>query len=417
MIWASASLLLLLLAGVEALVPTPVRTAIPEDTVRRVAIETPTAITTALASVEQRGVSIPPVSIAPISIPPVSIPSLSLDLPKNTCTPTIAPDKNGWVPASECNALYLYYPSFGAAIAFSVLFGVVMIAHFIQATFYKAGFVWVVLMGATWECAGFVVRSIGTRDQQSSGIATTAQLFILLSPLWVNAFDYMVLARMIHFYIPSRTIGIFKPAMLAKIFVVLDFGAFIIQLVGGGMAGPGQTPEAAMRGIHIYMGGIGIQEFFILLFLILAVQFHRQMLHLEHTGRLLESKRTWRPLLYSLYISLLFITVRIIYRLIEFSSGHTASNPIPYHEWYMYVFDAAPMLVAIGVWNVTHPGKSIRGPDAKMPSSGISKLFCCACCRSCCRRGKTSGLQKLPDSDPVGDEMLPFRHRPPSPYR
>ncbi|EZF28976.1 hypothetical protein H109_07850 [Trichophyton interdigitale MR816] len=409
----SVPLLLLLLSGVEALVSTPVRTTVPQRAVPHAAAETPSPTPIIPARIEQRDFSI---SIPPVSIPPVSIPSLSLDLPVNTCTPTIAPDKNGWVPPSECNALYLYYPSFGAAIAFSVLFGAVMIVHFVQATIYKAGFVWVILMGATWECIGFVARSAGTRDQQSSGLATTAQLFILLSPLWVNAFDYMALARMIHFYIPSRTIGIFKPALLAKIFVVLDFVAFIIQLVGGGVAGPGQTPEAAMRGIHIYMGGIGIQELFIILFLILAIQFHRQMLHLEHTGRLQDSKRTWRPLLYSLYISLFFITMRIVYRLIEFSSGHTDSNPIPHHEWYMYVFDAVPMLFAIGTWNVVHPGKTIRGPDAKMPSSGISKLFCCACC-TCCGRQKPSDLQKVPSSDPAGDEMLPFRHRAPSPYR
>ncbi|EFE39143.1 hypothetical protein TRV_06190 [Trichophyton verrucosum HKI 0517] len=354
----SVPFLLLLLSGVEALVPTPVRTAVPQGTVPLAAAETPSPTPMTPARIERREISI---SIPPVSIPPVSIPSLSLDLPVNTCTPTIAPDKNGWVPPSECNALYLYYPSFGAAIAFSVLFGAVMIVHFVQATIYKAGFVWVILMGATWECIGSpfppsVLLKLATR---------------LTSFIGVNAFDYMVLARMIHFYIPSRTIGIFKPAILAKIFIVLDFVAFVIQLVGGGMAGPGQTPEAAMRGIHIYMGGIGIQEFFIILFLILAIQFHRQMLHLEHTGRLQDSKRTWRPLLYSLYISLFFITMRIVYRLIEFSSGHTDSNPIPHHEWYMYVFDAVPMLFAIGTWNVIHPGKIIRGPDAKMPSSGI----------------------------------------------
>ncbi|KAM5440968.1 hypothetical protein MferCBS31731_004107 [Microsporum ferrugineum] len=404
MILAPVSLLLILVSVVGALTATPAQTA-----VSNVATETPSPVTTAPVNIERREFS--------ISIPPVSIPSLSLDLPVNTCTPTIAPDKNGWVPASECNALYLYYPSFGAAIAFTVIFGAVMLAHFIQATIYKAGFVWVILMGATWECVGFLTRSLGTRDQQSSALATTSQLFILLSPLWVNAFDYMVLARMIHFFLPSRSIGIFKPAMLAKIFVILDFGAFIIQLIGGGMAGPGQTPEAAMRGIHIYMGGIGIQEFFIILFLILAIQFHYQMLHLERTGRLSDIKRKWRPLLYSLYTSLLFITVRIIYRLVEFSSGHTASNPIPHHEWYMYVFDAVPMLAAIGVWNIVHPGKILRGPDAKMPSSGLRKLFCCACC-TCCGQRKHANLQKLPSSEPVaGDEMLPFRHRAPSPYR
>jgi hypothetical protein len=234
----------------------------------------------------------------------------------------------------------------------------------------------------------------------------------------VNAFDYMVLARMIHFFVPDHRIGIFKPSMLAMIFVVLDLGSFVIQLIGGSMAGPGADHDTMMRGIHIYMGGIGIQEFFIVLFLFIAIQFHRQMLHLDRQGRLVGLKAKWRGLLYALYASLLFITVRIIFRLVEFSSGNDASNPIPQHEWYMYIFDAVPMWFAIVVWNVVHPGAIIKGPDAKMPPSPLRKIFCCACCCSCCRKRKNKDMQVIPDNDHLGgDEMLPLRERAASPYR
>ncbi|GAQ07492.1 hypothetical protein ALT_4813 [Aspergillus lentulus] len=387
------------------------------------AVPAPTpAPTTTEAYVERRGtettldydphitIEVPKITIEPFS--------LSLDLPSDTCTPTITPDANGWVPATECNALYSYYPSFGAAIAFSVLFGVLMVTHFVQATVYKAGFVWVILMSAVWECVGFVVRTLSTRDQQDSTLATITQLFILLSPLWVNAFDYMVLARMIHFFVPDHRIGVFKPSMLAMIFVVLDLGSFVIQLIGGSMAGPGADHDTMMKGIHIYMGGIGIQEFFIVLFLFIAIQFHRKMLNLDRQGRLVGLKAKWRGLLYALYASLLFITVRIIFRLVEFSSGNDASNPIPQHEWYMYVFDAVPMWFAIVVWNVVHPGAILKGPDAKMPPSPLRKIFCCACCCSCCRKRKNKDMQKIPDNDHLGgEEMLPLRERAASPYR
>ena len=70
-----------------------------------------------------------------ISIKPFTL--QSLDLPSNTCHPTIAPDKNGFVPPSECNALYRFYPSFGAAILFSILFGIVTVTHISQAAAYK----------------------------------------------------------------------------------------------------------------------------------------------------------------------------------------------------------------------------------------------------------------------------------------
>lgn len=109
--------------------------------------------------------------------------TLSLDLPSNTCTPTIAPDKYGWVPPSECDALYLYYPSFGAAIAAAVIFGILTMVHFVQATMYKAGFAWVVLMGVSWETVAYAVRAYSTRNQQDDTVVTVAQMFILLAPL------------------------------------------------------------------------------------------------------------------------------------------------------------------------------------------------------------------------------------------
>lgn len=52
------------------------------------------------------------------------------------CT-TATPDDNGWVPLDACNSQYAYNPIFGAHIAFSVLFGLTMTAHIVQAVVWK----------------------------------------------------------------------------------------------------------------------------------------------------------------------------------------------------------------------------------------------------------------------------------------
>ncbi|EED20995.1 RTA1 domain protein [Talaromyces stipitatus ATCC 10500] len=307
----------------------------------------------------------------------------------DSCTPTIAPDKNGYVPPTECNALYNYYPSFATAVAFSVLFGIILVTHIVQMFVYKTGFVWVIVMGIAWEFGGYLVRAFSTKHQQSEGMVTVSQILILLAPLWVNAFDYMILARMIWFFIPEKRIWFFKPSLLATIFVCLDFGSFVVQAIGGMMATPGAGASTIQTGLHIYMGGIGVQQFFICCFLVLAVQFHREMHHLERLGVLSGEKRRWKGLLYSLYFSLIAITVRIIYRLIEFTSGVGLNNPVTTHEWFMYAFDAFPMLLAGGVWCALYPGKILTGPDAKLPSSGLGRILCCGyCCCCCCRRGR-----------------------------
>ena len=59
--------------------------------------------------------------------------------------------------------------------------------------------------------------------------------------------------------------------------------------------------------------------------------------------------------------------VRIIYRICEFAGGITPSNPIPFHEAYAYALDAFPMMVALLVLAIFHPGRYLQGPGSEFP--------------------------------------------------
>ncbi|GAM86239.1 hypothetical protein ANO11243_042510 [Dothideomycetidae sp. 11243] len=139
------------------------------------------------------------------------------------------------------------------------------------------------------------------------------------------------------------------------------------------MAGPGSDAASQKRGTHIYMGGIGMQEAFILLFLCLIIKFHLDQIRAERIRSLAMEKTRWRPLIYALYSCLACITFRIIFRLIEFSAGQGENNPLPHTERYFYILDGCPMLLAIFVWNANHPGRFMQGPDAKLPRSWLSR--------------------------------------------
>ena len=89
-------------------------------------------------------------------------------------------------------------------------------------------------------------------------------------------------------------------------FVSLDFISFIIQLVGGSYAGITAPIDQQMKGVHIYMGGIGLQQFFIFVFLALAVKFHLEKIQLNNMGI---ARQGWKRLLWTLYTSLGFISV------------------------------------------------------------------------------------------------------------
>jgi hypothetical protein len=133
--------------------------------------------------------SIPPLSLdqPTISIAKPSRASFSLDLPPITCTPGFSayatPGLDGYVPAEACNAMWAYFPNFAAAIAFSVLFGILTVVHLCQAIVYRNGFCWVIIMASLWETGAYAFRALGSRDQQSSGIALVAQILVLVAPI------------------------------------------------------------------------------------------------------------------------------------------------------------------------------------------------------------------------------------------
>jgi hypothetical protein len=123
---------------------------------------------------------------------------------------------------SSKDAQYLYCANGPAAVFFSVLFGLAWITHFIQAFMYKKKFCWVIIMAALWETAGLSLRTYSTIDQTQSNTTSASQLLVLLAPLWINAFVYMVFGRMVWYYLPERKIGPVKAEKMAQVFVWLD---------------------------------------------------------------------------------------------------------------------------------------------------------------------------------------------------
>jgi hypothetical protein len=64
--------------------------------------------------------------------------------------------------------------------------------------------------------------------------------------------------------------------------------------------------------------------------------------------------------------ALTFAKMRIIFRLCEYSQGFKSN--IPDHEAYQYCLDSVPMLFALVILNVFHPGRIMRGKESDLPS-------------------------------------------------
>lgn len=182
-------------------------------------------------------------------------------------------------------------------------------------------------MGALWEFISFATGAMGAHDQQNAGLATAHFILFFLAPLWINAFVYMTLARMVHFFVPTRSVGPFHGAAMSKYFVWADVVTFLVQAAGGSMASPDADPSTVDIGLKVYMVGIGVQQGCILAFTCLMVVFHRKMIALDAEGgagyvgdRRTERvggenpgprRRGWHTLLYALYGVLIAISVRL----------------------------------------------------------------------------------------------------------
>ncbi|KAL8702900.1 MAG: hypothetical protein Q9201_003934 [Fulgogasparrea decipioides] len=204
----------------------------------------------------------------------------------------------------------------------------------------------------------------------------------------------MVMGRMVYnFTSQARLLGI-KAWRFTLYFVLLDILAFIIQAGGASIAsGNDKSKRIILLGLHVYMGGVGFQEFFVLIFAYIAFRFSQQIKQ-ENPSRLSQAL----ILLYAEYAVLVLITVRIVFRLVEYSSG--LDSTIPNHEAYQYVFDTLPMFLALVVFNVVHPGRVMPGKESDFPGRKERKNYFRAG-----SPGDSSDL--LPTIQPAGPASMP----------
>lgn len=296
------------------------------------------------------------------------------------------------------DTLWLYCPSYSGAIAFSVLFGLTTLAHIIQAFWHRKPFLIVLIMGGIWELGGYISRVFSSIYQKNEAYMTIQQILIILAPLWINAFCYMCLGRMIHCFLPAHQDRVFglRSRRIGTMFVLADIAAFLVQLTGAMMLGPDMSASVQKIGLNVYMGGVGLQLFFIAIFICIAIKFQLIVRRdgaycdLGDATELIDAERAHGSfptpeiahasataargplkLLYTLYAVLILIVFRNLYRLVEFSAGMESS--ITKNEWYTWVFDSVPMFIALALFNFFHPGRFLQGDRADFSQENKEK--------------------------------------------
>ncbi|KAH7142661.1 RTA-like protein [Dactylonectria estremocensis] len=211
----------------------------------------------------------------------------------------------------------------------------------------------------------YLFRILSIENPTSLGLYAGWFVLILIAPICTNAFVYMVLGRMVWNYTKTGKLLGLSAWRLGQFFVVLDIIAAVVQIYGAATASDIKaSKDVILRGLHTYMAGIGIQQFFICVFFLFAMYFHKEISGSVPGNALL--------LLYCLYFTVILISARIVFRLIEYSDGLDSS--IPRHEVYQYCLDSLLMLIASCIFNIVHPGLIMAGKQGDLPNKEERKL-------------------------------------------
>ncbi|KAI4628508.1 hypothetical protein J4E83_003058 [Alternaria metachromatica] len=179
-------------------------------------------------------------------------------------------------------------------------------------------------------------------------------LILAAAPL-LAATIYMTLGRLIR-SLDATHHAVMNPRWTTKIYVIIDIGSFVCQIMGSAMQASGD-PDGVKTGTTVVIAGLGTQLVAFAFFILMAVVFHRR-LNNEPTSTSRRTHVKWRRYMWALYSVSVLVVVRSIFRLAEFIEG--PESKVYQTEAYLYVFDAALMFAVVVIMAVFHPGFLFR---------------------------------------------------------
>jgi hypothetical protein len=140
-------------------------------------------------------------------------------------------------------------------------------------------------------------------------------------------------------------------------------------LIGNGawrMANSSGTPSSRLVGAHMVTASLCLQATLFGAFGLLAANFHRRA---SKAGVL---KHDLKVVLRVMYVSASIVTIRCVYRLVEYLSGWDSA--IYKNEVYFWIFEASIMFINTALLNIFHPGKRLpRSTDVFLARDGITE--------------------------------------------
>lgn len=229
------------------------------------------------------------------------------------------------------------------------------------------------------ELIGYIARMMSAKEgpNYKRGPYIIQALLLLLGPAFFAASIYMILGRIILLTAGEAHAPI-RRRWLTKIFVTGDVISFLAQAAGmyilpvplsgrnilltlavlGGaiLAGASSSGSASAAGMgqKIIVAGLFVQIIFFGIFISTSVLFHARINEVP-TQLSSQPDINWRKHIWVLYAANALIMVRSIYRVVEYIQGK--EGYLQSKELFLYIFDAALMVIVMVIMNVVHPSQ------------------------------------------------------------
>jgi hypothetical protein len=127
--------------------------------------------------------------------------------------------------------------------------------------------------------------------------------------------------------VPSITItdvsvSRFNPRLFYWIFIPADITCLVLQATGGGLSATAYTPQNINVGVSVTKAGLILQVILLVLFLSLFTDY----LFASRRTRQTQTSNRMRIFLFSLGLTVIFILIRCLYRIVELKDGYFGPN-------------------------------------------------------------------------------------------
>ncbi|OIW26376.1 hypothetical protein CONLIGDRAFT_470350 [Coniochaeta ligniaria NRRL 30616] len=275
-------------------------------------------------------------------------------------------------------SIWFYAPNKAAPVFFAVAFAASGCWHIWQCVQYHS---WR-LTGLMVFCSicftgGFIVREMGAFDYGNLVKYIVSVCLTYAAPPLYELANYYTLGRILY-YVPH--LSPLHPGRVLTTFALISFAVEVLNGNGASYSANTSLPQSKQDlGHALFKAALLIQVVVIAAFLALAGVFHARC-----RRRRVASPNLYRAL-HTLYVSEALLTVRTVYRVVEywsvaqlrFGPGFDPGelSPLVRYEWFFYVFEASLMLGNQVLLNVRHPRMFLpKSTKTYLATDGVSEV-------------------------------------------